>query len=148
YKRQDLSRYQHEKIVIRQLGSTINANLDTNNSISVQSVYNVYSETEMYTNKVLLALLNSKVLEFVYQNVFAEKQQFPRILIENIKSLCVPQVNKTTTKKIETFVDKILALKATNPKADTTKLEQQIDAMVYNLYELTPNEIAIVEGNK
>jgi hypothetical protein len=27
------------------------------------------------------------------------------------------------------------------------KLEEQIDQMVYNLYGLTPDEIAIVEGN-
>ena len=55
-----------------------------------------------------------------------------------------------------TLIDQILAAK--NPPqspftkgenkgdADTSTLEHQIDEMVYKLYELTPEEIAIVEG--
>jgi hypothetical protein len=31
---------------------------------------------------------------------------------------------------------------------DTSSLETKIDKMVYELYQLTPDEIAIVEGNK
>lgn len=30
--------------------------------------------------------------------------------------------------------------------ADTSTLENQLDAMIYSLYVLTPEEIAIVEG--
>lgn len=30
----------------------------------------------------------------------------------------------------------------------TTPLEKQIDEMVYKLYDLTPEEIAVVEGKK
>lgn len=33
-----------------------------------------------------------------------------------------------------------------NPKADTSALEREIDRLVYGLYELTEEEIAIVEG--
>ena len=32
------------------------------------------------------------------------------------------------------------------PATDTFALEKQIDEMVYKLYDLTPEEIAIVEG--
>ncbi len=32
------------------------------------------------------------------------------------------------------------------PDADMSALERQIDQMVYNLYDITPEEIAIVEG--
>ncbi|MBI5327660.1 MAG: hypothetical protein HZB80_05145 [Deltaproteobacteria bacterium] len=32
------------------------------------------------------------------------------------------------------------------PNADTSAFERQIDEMVYKLYDLTPEEIAIVEG--
>ncbi len=47
-----------------------------------------------------------------------------------------------------TLVAQILTAKKKDPKADTSDLEDQIDEMVYKLYELTPEEIAIVEGNK
>lgn len=36
----------------------------------------------------------------------------------------------------------------TCPNADTSALEKQIDQMVYELYGLTDDEIAIVEGKK
>ena len=40
----------------------------------------------------------------------------------------------------------ILAAKARDPEADTTSLESEIDALVYALYDLTPDEIATVES--
>ena len=42
-------------------------------------------------------------------------------------------------------VERILAAKRHDPKADTTALEREIDQLVYKLYDLTPEEIAIVE---
>ena len=46
----------------------------------------------------------------------------------------------------ETLVDRILAAKQSDPTADVLPLEPQIDHLVYHLYHLTPEEIAIVEG--
>ena len=48
--------------------------------------------------------------------------------------------------QIESLVDKILDAKKTNHAADTTALEKEIDQLVYQLYELTDEEIGIVEG--
>ncbi|MBI5682851.1 MAG: hypothetical protein HZC45_06780 [Deltaproteobacteria bacterium] len=45
-----------------------------------------------------------------------------------------------------TLVDQILAAKQKDPNADTSAFERQIDEMVYKLYGLTDDEIAIVEG--
>ncbi|MDI6728677.1 MAG: hypothetical protein QMD44_07115 [Thermodesulfovibrionales bacterium] len=47
-----------------------------------------------------------------------------------------------------TLVDQILTAKKQDPNADTSALEKQIDEMVYALYGLTPEEIAIVEGER
>ncbi len=43
-------------------------------------------------------------------------------------------------------VNQILAIKKDNSQADTSELEAAIDRMVYELYELTEEEILIVEG--
>lgn len=43
-------------------------------------------------------------------------------------------------------VDRILAAKKINPTADTSVLEAEIDQLVYKLYGLTEEEIAVVEG--
>lgn len=39
-----------------------------------------------------------------------------------------------------------LATKQANPKADTSALEKEIDRLVYELYGLTEEEIAIIEN--
>ena len=44
------------------------------------------------------------------------------------------------------LAERILAVKHANPQADTSKLEEEIDELVYELYGLTEDEIKIVEG--
>ena len=47
---------------------------------------------------------------------------------------------------MERLVDRILAAKERDTKADVNSLEREIDQLVYALYALTPEEIQIVEG--
>ena len=55
--------------------------------------------------------------------------------------------SKETQQPIITLVDQILSLKKADSKADTSDLENEIDELVYQLYELTPEEIAVVKGS-
>lgn len=57
-------------------------------------------------------------------------------------------ITKLVTNEFLTTIDQILASKKKDFKADTSALEKQIDEMVYALYCLTPEEIAIVEGRR
>ncbi|MDQ3174310.1 MAG: hypothetical protein M3Q91_11480 [Acidobacteriota bacterium] len=41
----------------------------------------------------------------------------------------------------------ILAVKRADPQADVRRWERELDCLVYELYELTDDEIAIVEGS-
>jgi hypothetical protein len=40
----------------------------------------------------------------------------------------------------------LFQIQAANPSADVAAIETEIDQLVYNLYDLTPEEIKIVEG--
>jgi len=44
------------------------------------------------------------------------------------------------------LADQILTQKSLDPAAETTALEAEIDQLVYALYSLTAEEIALVEG--
>ncbi|WP_300732077.1 type II restriction endonuclease [uncultured Helicobacter sp.] len=44
-------------------------------------------------------------------------------------------------------VDRILESKAKDSALDTSKLESQIDSLVYKLYNLTKDEVTIIKGN-
>ena len=57
----------------------------------------------------------------------------------------IATVDKNAQSSIITIVDRVLSAKKTNPLADTTAEEREIDRLVYNLYGLTEEEIAVIE---
>ena len=63
-----------------------------------------------------------------------------------IDKLPVKGIDLKAQQPFITLVDQILTTKQKDPNADTLVLERRIDQMVYKLYDLTPEEIAIVEG--
>ena len=97
----------------------------------------------------LTAVLNSRLSH--YQLFGTAPKTGTGDLIVSVQALepfFVPPITKTNqhlVTQIEEKVDKILAAKDTNPDTDVFKLEKQIDQIVYLLYNLTPEEIAIVE---
>lgn len=44
------------------------------------------------------------------------------------------------------LVDRILSVKREDPAADMQAEKQEVDRLVYSLYGLTPEEVALVEG--
>ncbi len=73
-------------------------------------------------------------------------RELRKVFFENILIPPVTKANQHLVTQIEEKVDKILDAKSTNPDADVSELENEIDQIVYLLYDLTPEEIAIVEG--
>ncbi|MGQ9846779.1 MAG: restriction endonuclease, partial [Bacteroidales bacterium] len=57
----------------------------------------------------------------------------------------ITSTNQPIVAQIEALVDKILTAKKQNPQADTSHWEREIDRLVYKLYDLTEEEIRIVE---
>ncbi len=63
-----------------------------------------------------------------------------------IAKMPIPDLSEKEQQPIISLVTRILAAKQSAPLADTTALEAEVDALVYGLYGLTEEEIAIVEG--
>ena len=107
-------------------------------------------------DKYLLALLNSRLLEVYYKSISSTIRggflRFKKFYIEQLP------IKITTESKRNMFIDLINKIFAITRDEDymqnqqkQTKvktLEHQIDQMVYKLYNLTPEEIDIVEGFK
>ena len=92
----------------------------------------------------LLAILNSTITQYmVSQNAAGRQGGFLEFKPMYISPLAIPEQPKN--EKISNFVNQILAGKRNDPDADTSILESKIDHLVYALYSLTENEIAIVE---
>ena len=67
-----------------------------------------------------------------------------RAFSDYIKQIPIPSATDEQKQTLEALVDQIIELKKQG--GATTKLEAEIDELVFALYELTPNEIAIVRG--
>ena len=102
----------------------------------------------IYSLHKLIGVLNSKLISFWFTSTFAKDQRklFPQFKINELKMFPVPIKDCEILNKIEVIVKEILLLTAEDSKTDTQVLEQEIDAMVYELYGLSAEEIAIVEG--
>ncbi|PBC74812.1 Eco57I restriction-modification methylase domain-containing protein [Fibrobacter intestinalis] len=98
----------------------------------------------------LLAWVHSKVFDMVYNCFFEGLKMAGGYLpfsAPYLSCMVIPKSFGSIEKAVSLKVDSILAAKKKNPSADTSKQEAEIDKLVYELYGLTPEEIAIVEGD-
>ncbi|MFH2026916.1 MAG: TaqI-like C-terminal specificity domain-containing protein, partial [bacterium] len=95
--------------------------------------------------KFILALLNSKLYQYFFIQVGEYTAGGAFVLKKtSIEKFIIPTLEESDQKPFIEKVDQILSAKKQGK--DTTDLEQQIDRMVYELYDLTEEEIKIVEG--
>lgn len=100
-------------------------------------------------NRYFVGVLNSKLSEYLLDNEYSNKLGAgSRGLQKNLmERFPIPQITLATqplANKIESLVDQILTAKKDNPRADTAELEREIDELVFDLYELTPDEREVV----
>ncbi|HEF3489183.1 TPA: Eco57I restriction-modification methylase domain-containing protein [Campylobacter coli] len=99
--------------------------------------------------KYLTGVLNSKLIAFwlkhkgkIQGNLFKiDKEPLLNIPVVNINSK-----NEKLANKLISLVDEILKAKEQNKNANTQELENKINSIVYKLYNLTEEEIKIIEG--
>jgi adenine-specific DNA-methyltransferase len=99
---------------------------------------------EKNLSEVILGILNSKVSQFLMTSLCPIKQGgFYKISSQYLNSFPIPNLESEFTKGIKDLVLNIQSAKETN----STELENQIDQLVYKLYDLTEEEIKIIENN-
>ncbi|GAA6790503.1 class I SAM-dependent DNA methyltransferase [Helicobacter pylori] len=105
-------------------------------------------KTKRFDSKFLVGLLNSLLIRFWLKHrgkVQGNNYQIDKEPLMNIPLIKITKSNKPTADKIIVLVDKILKSKEKDPKANTQRLEKEIDALVYQLYNLTDEEIKTIE---
>ncbi|MUU80157.1 class I SAM-dependent DNA methyltransferase [Helicobacter pylori] len=104
--------------------------------------------------RYLLGMLHSKLITFAFKTFYAggglgeSGYRYKKAFIERLPIPKITPKNQELADKIIALVDKILQAKAKDPKANTQGLEQEIDALVYQLYNLTDEEIKIIENGQ
>ncbi len=99
--------------------------------------------------KYLCGVMNSKIFDREFKRIgifLGNAYEWKKQYVEKVRIPPITSSNQHIVSQIESLVDKILAAKKTNHAADTTPWEKEIDQLVYKLYDLTDEEIGIVEG--
>lgn len=130
------------KIIIQDIATEICATIDENMYLCNDTINLIYKLDNSYSFNYILGLLNSKAVRFWHKKVFPEGLH---IKIYQLKEIPIPVVSAAHQKPIIDIVNKIIETKQDNPCADTSVLEKEIDRMVYKLYNLTDEEIAVIE---
>ncbi|MGL2787627.1 class I SAM-dependent DNA methyltransferase [Helicobacter pylori] len=142
-----LEDFEKEKIVWAEMTDEPRFIYDNKGFLTNQTCYFIARD-----DKYLFAILNSKVMYFFMRQMASNLGEGAfRWIKQFIERLPIPQItekNQELADKIIALVDKILALKEKDPKANTQKLEKEIDALVYQLYHLTDEEIKIIENGQ
>lgn len=159
-----------KKIITQRISGGLHpivAALDTENYYSFASTNLILIRDDfrdIYSYELICALLNSKLINFYYvknftnastltvniSKTFLEKIPLPLIDLNN-------KEDKEVNDKIVTLVDNIIALNKNlsvekNPNSITmlnrqiNAVDKQIDALVYKLYNLSDEEIRVIEG--
>ncbi|RVZ84830.1 class I SAM-dependent DNA methyltransferase [Helicobacter pylori] len=104
--------------------------------------------------RYLLGMLHSKLITFAFKTFYAggglgeSGYRYKKAFIERLPIPKITTKNQELADKITDYAEQILALKEKDPKANTQKLEKEIDALVYQLYNLTDEEIKIIENGQ
>lgn len=143
--------FTNPRIVVRQIVGGPDLHIiagyeDKNPTYFTQIGFSLISKTANTEElKYLLALLNSKLMSFYHRSKFLdiEKVVFQKILIANAKLLPVKMPN--SYKAFVDIVNQIIDLKKDNELNDTYELETKLNLMFYHLYNLTYDEVLIID---
>jgi len=144
----DLFKYS-PKIIVRGVSKEIASIIDNDGSGLLVAVHSIIPRKIKI--KYLLGLINSKLLNWFHLNTIYSIRipqgslKYPTSFFE---TLPIAIGDSVASKKIVSLVEKIIEKKAIDSEADIIKLEKQIDELVYKLYDLTEEEIKIIEGNE
>jgi len=134
--------FEQPKIILGRFMNKATFTFDNKNYFHNDALYMIAG-----ANEYVVGVLNSSVSWWYLTHICTDLQNgYLQAFRQNLFQIPFPVTNKPEA--IESIVNKILLAKAKDSKADVSKLEHQIDQLVYQLYKLTPEEIAIVEGKK
>ncbi|EHE0131814.1 class I SAM-dependent DNA methyltransferase [Campylobacter coli] len=108
-------------------------------------------KTQRINVKYLTAILNSKLIAFWLKHkgkMQGNNYQIDKEPLLNIPIVTINSKNQKIADELINLVDEILKAKEQDKNANTQELENKINSLVYKLYNLTEEEIKIIENKE
>lgn len=143
--------FENKKIFLRQTSDRLIATYVEEPMYCIDSVHSLINkEGTNYDLKYVLAILNSNLGNYLYQLINFEKDKvFAQVKLTFLRKIPIKKASTEAQQRLVSYVDKIIALKGAKEEKENSRVleyEKQIDQLVYKLYDLTPEEIIVVEG--
>ena len=151
--------FEQPKIISAEISLGCNMTYDTNNFYHNTTVYTILLDKDHKADTLAyLSVLNSKVIWFFMTQTGTQlRGGFFRFMTRYMDAFPLPKLNKQNAQKLSTIAEQQLSThkQLSTAKSDADKkllekrieiLDSQINAIVYDLYGLTEEEIKIVES--
>jgi len=139
--------FENDKIIFKGMFVSNDFCIDKEKYYVGMSFSVIIQKNKDYTLEYLLAILNSKFANYWFFKNAKHRGAGVDVGVEKLRTFLVRTVDNREQQPFIKLVDQILTAKKANPRIDTTALEKQIDQLVYKLYDLTEDKIAIIEGS-
>lgn len=131
------------KIVCPQRSKKNTFALASESFLSSVDVYYISKNSDDYDLKYILPILNSRVIYFWLYWMGKRKGEMLELYFEPLQFIPIKKCNYPTQQIFIEKANKIISLKSESK--ETSAIEQQIDNLVYKLYELTYDEVKIID---
>lgn len=139
-----------EKILIQRISGgerPIVASIDKCRYKTFASINNLVLKNEyVHLYPVIVAFLNSNVVNWYYANNFSNKSNLTvNISKTYLEMIPLPNMDKSAEEILTSLVNEIIYLKSKNVSSDTHWLERKVNFIIYKLYNLTYNDVLIID---
>ncbi|EJV0319917.1 Eco57I restriction-modification methylase domain-containing protein [Campylobacter coli] len=144
-----IEEFEREKIVYSEIVRKPQFYLDTKLNFYAEATSFILTGENL---KYLIAFLNNDFVAFIFKTFYAGGNlgengfRYKKAFLEKLP---IPKINSKNQKladELINLVDEILKAKEQDKNANTQELENKINSLVYKLYNLTDDEIKIIEG--
>ncbi len=124
--------YLKDRILVRQIGKYPEGTICPSGIYTLNTIYNIYLLNDRISLKYLLGLINSKVLQYYWIEKFSDsKETFPKIKKKPLESLPIVEASHQMQEKLMNLID--------------MEDEKNIDFLIYHLYNLSYDEVLIID---
>lgn len=136
----------NEKLFFRRVSSDLIFTYDNSQYYALNTLVVVTKKETCECNlKYLLAIMNSKLMNYIYANKYkSTKKVFSEIQARSVGELPIKVANVS---ELIVLVDQAIKIKKEDFSADIEDIINKIDRLVYKLYNLSDEEINIIEYN-
>jgi adenine-specific DNA-methyltransferase len=141
--------YSNPKIIFAKIAITPEAFYDENGEYASVNTNCIHNFSNDYLPEYILGWVNSRLFQYLFECFFDGLKMSGGYLLyssPNLLNTYIKQASKLEQKRIAVAVRKVIDSKKEVENPQNKDLEAQIDQLVYELYGLTEEEIAIVES--